>query len=142
MLTALLYAQEPSAGPAEAPRNVPPRAGETGQIPTTTGLSFTIVKMGTGEPVKSGQKVKAHYTGWLMDGTKFDSSLDRGEPFEVVIGVGQVIKGWDQAIVGMKDGEIRRLYIPPNLAYGEKGIGPIPPNSTLVFEVEMLSHRQ
>lgn len=151
-MTAILWAQETSpspapsseetpAAPAELPRQVPPRPGETGQIPTTTGLSFTIVKMGTGESVKTGETVRAHYTGWLMDGTKFDSSVDRGEPFEVQIGVGRVIKGWDQAIVGMKTGEVRRLYIPANLAYGERGVGPIPPNATLVFEVELISHR-
>ena len=94
---------------------------------------------GQGEEVKSGDTISVHYTGTLLDGTKFDSSLDRNEPFSFTLGAGEVIAGWDQGIVGMRVGGKRKLTIPPNLAYGETGSGSqIPPNSTLVFEVELL----
>ena len=105
-----------------------------------TELMGQILKEGTGEQVsKAGDTVSVHYTGVLLDGTKFDSSVDRGEPFSFTLGAGQVIPGWDQGVVGMKLGEIRQLVIPANMAYGEAGIsGTIPPNSPLVFQVEML----
>lgn len=119
----------------------PPAPGETGQVQGGNGLTYTILRPGQGEPVAPGERVRAHYTGWLTDGRKFDSSLDRGQPFEVQIGVGQVIPGWDQGIVGMRTGEIRRLYLPPELGYGARGAGAtIPPNAALVFEVELLGH--
>jgi FKBP-type peptidyl-prolyl cis-trans isomerase FkpA len=97
-------------------------------------------KVGTGAEAKAGQKVSVHYTGWLTNGKKFDSSVDRGQPFQFGLGAGQVIKGWDQGVAGMKVGGKRKLTIPPELAYGAKGVGNglIPPNSTLVFEVELL----
>jgi len=106
---------------------------------TTVQLKSTTIHEGAGEPVKSGALIKVHYTGWLTDSTKFDSSRDRGEPLEFTLGAGMVITGWDQGIVGMKPGEVRRLVIPPELAYGDRTVGPIPSNATLVFEVELVS---
>lgn len=104
----------------------------------STGLYVQDLVEGEGARADSGDVVTVHYTGWLPQGTKFDSSLDRGDPFEVAIGYGRVIQGWDQGIVGMRVGGERRLVIPPALAYGERGTGPIPANSTLVFDVELL----
>ena len=95
--------------------------------------------VGTGAAAASGQKVTVHYTGWLTNGTKFDSSKDRGDPFVFPLGKGQVIKGWDQGVQGMKVGGKRKLTIPPEMGYGSRGAGGvIPPNATLVFEVELL----
>lgn len=104
-------------------------------------LQIEILKQGTGEEVKSGDNIAVHYTGTLEDGIKFDSSLDRGKPFVFTLGIGQVIKGWDMGILGMKVGEKRKLVIPSELGYGETGTpgGPIPPNAILIFEVELLS---
>jgi len=95
--------------------------------------------VGTGTEATSGQKVTVHYTGWLTNGTKFDSSKDRGDPFVFNLGKGQVIKGWDEGVQGMKIGGKRKLTIPPEMGYGARGAGGvIPPNATLVFEVELL----
>ena len=108
-------------------------------IVTTSGLKYIEVKPGTGGSPKTGQKVSVHYVGTLLDGKKFDSSRDRGAPYEFAIGVGQVIKGWDEGIASMKIGGVRKMIIPYALAYGEEGRGSaIPPKSTLVFEVELL----
>lgn len=93
---------------------------------------------GTGVAAKDGDTLSVHYVGTFIDGTKFDSSRDRGTPFEVTLGAGQVIPGWEQGIIGMKVGGMRKLTIPPELAYGDKQVGPIPANSTLLFEVELL----
>ena len=110
---------------------------------TTSGLEYEVIKEGTGETPKKGQKVTVHYTGWLdkngEPGTKFDSSVDRGEPFVFTIGVGQVIKGWDEGVMLMKVGEKRRLIIPAALGYGDSGAGRIiPPRATLIFDVDLI----
>jgi peptidylprolyl isomerase len=102
------------------------------------GLKFEDIVVGVGISPQPGQNVTVHYTGTLENGAKFDSSLDRGEPFTFKIGVGHVIKGWDEGVMTMKVGGKRKLIIPPHLGYGSRGTGPIPPNSTLIFEVELL----
>lgn len=109
--------------------------------PTTTpsGLQYEDIVVGTGASPQTGFRVTVHYTGRFLDGKKFDSSVDRGQPFTFVIGVGQVIKGWDEGVATMKVGGKRNLLIPPDLAYGGRGQGPIPPNTPLFFEVELLS---
>ncbi len=104
-----------------------------------TELKIEELKPGTGAEAKAGQPVSVHYTGWLTDGKKFDSSIDRGQPFKFQLGAGQVIPGWDKGVVGMKVGGKRKLTIPPSMGYGAAGAGGvIPPNATLVFEVELL----
>jgi len=109
-------------------------------IKTASGLLIEELIVGSGEEATAGRKVSVHYTGWLTDGKKFDSSKDRGEAFDFPLGRGQVIRGWDEGVAGMKVGGKRKLTIPPNLAYGTRGAGGvIPPNATLVFEVELLA---
>ena len=103
-------------------------------------LIIEDLTVGDGATATAGQSVLVHYTGWLTDGTKFDSSVDRGEPFEFNLGRGQVIPGWDQGVAGMQSGGKRKLTIPPELGYGSRGAGGvIPPNATLVFDVELLA---
>ena len=109
---------------------------------TDSGLKFEDTKVGDGAVASQGQTVSVHYTGWLENGTKFDSSKDRNEPFEFKLGAGQVIRGWDEGVAGMKIGGVRRLTIPPQLGYGDRGAGGvIPPKATLIFEVELLGTR-
>ena len=112
-------------------------------ITTASGLQLEEVVVGSGEEAATGQHVRVHYTGWLYEndvaGSKFDSSKDRGQPFEFPLGAGRVIRGWDEGVAGMKVGGTRRLIIPPELGYGSRGAGGvIPPNATLLFEVELL----
>jgi FKBP-type peptidyl-prolyl cis-trans isomerase len=114
-------------------------ASEGKEITTSSGLQYIDQVVGTGDTAKAGQTVSVHYTGWLTNGKKFDSSVDRGQPFSFRLGVGQVIKGWDEGVQGMKIGGKRKLTIPSNLGYGARGAGGlIPPHATLVFDVELL----
>jgi FKBP-type peptidyl-prolyl cis-trans isomerase FkpA len=109
-------------------------------ITTASGLIIEDLTVGEGAEAKAGHTVSVHYTGWLTDGQKFDSSRDRNDPFEFGLGARQVIAGWDEGVQGMKVGGVRNLTIPPNLGYGARGAGGvIPPNATLVFEVELLA---
>ena len=109
---------------------------------TPSGLKYVDLAEGDGRQPKKGKTVVVHYTGWLEDGTKFDSSLDRGQPFSFRIGMGQVIRGWDEGVMSMRVGGKRKLIIPPKLGYGARGAGGvIPPNATLIFEVELLKVR-
>lgn len=103
---------------------------------SATGLYVQEIAAGSGTPATAGDSIAMHYTGWLPDGTKFDSSRDRGTPFSFVLGRGQVIRGWDEGVAGMMVGGRRKLVIPAALGYGERGTGPIPPQATLVFDVE------
>ncbi len=109
-------------------------------ITTASGLVIEELVVGSGAAASAGQKVSVHYTGWLSDGTRFDSSKDRGDPFIFPLGKGHVIKGWDEGVAGMQAGGKRKLTVPSALGYGARGAGGvIPPNATLVFEVELLS---
>jgi FKBP-type peptidyl-prolyl cis-trans isomerase len=125
------------AQPQTKPAQVTREGGK--EIVSGSGLKYIDEKVGDGHEAKSGDVVQVHYTGWLENGTKFDSSLDRGQPLKFKVGVGQVIRGWDEGVTGMKVGGKRKLTIPPDLGYGKQGAGGvIPPNATLIFEVELL----
>jgi len=111
-------------------------------ITTKSGLKYQELKVGTGDEAKAGQMVEVHYTGWLTDGKKFDSSVDRNKAFSFKLGAGRVIKGWDEGVAGIKVGGKRKLWIPADLAYGKRGAGGvIPPDAELIFEVELLGIR-
>ena len=117
---------------------------ETGMVTTSSGLRYQDAAVGNGDAAVSGKRVSVHYTGWLNEkgekGKKFDSSVDRGMPFQFMLGAGQVIRGWDEGVAGMKVGGKRTLYIPAKLGYGERGAGGvIPPNADLIFDVELLA---
>lgn len=131
--------EEPPAGSAEATAAAgpPPVSGDTAT--TESGLRYIVIRSGDGARVKEGQVAVVHYTGWLTDGRKFDSSVDRGEPFPFPLGAGRVIKGWDEGVALMRIGDKRRFIIPPQLGYGEAGHpAGIPPNATLIFDVELV----
>jgi len=128
-----------STGVAETP--AAPEAEATGGKvhKLASGLQYEDTVVGNGKMAEPGMNVSVHYTGWLTDGTKFDSSVDRGQPFKFQLGAGQVIAGWDEGVKGMRIGGKRKLTIPPDLGYGARGAGGvIPPNATLVFDVELL----
>ncbi len=129
-----------------ARKSIPPKTSAptkvTGPgIKTDSGLQYWEIRMGNGEAAKEGSRVRVHYTGWLTNGKKFDSSVDAGKPFDFTIGNGEVIKGWEEGVAGMRVGGKRQLKIPPELGYGTEGTpdGPIPPNATLIFDVQLLA---
>jgi FKBP-type peptidyl-prolyl cis-trans isomerase len=116
-----------------------PQGGSGKEVTTKSGLKYEDLVVGNGTEAKPGDTVEVHYTGWLTSGKKFDSSVDRKKPFTFKLGAGQVIKGWDEGVAGIKEGGKRKLMIPPALGYGERGAGTaIPPNSELIFEVELI----
>jgi FKBP-type peptidyl-prolyl cis-trans isomerase len=133
-LAGMAFAQ----GSAKTNTNAPTKVTGPG-TKTADGLEYWDIKEGTGATAQKGQTVKVHYTGWLTNGKKFDSSVDHGQPFSFRLGAGEVIKGWDEGVAGMKIGGKRQLRIPPELGYGQRGYPPvIPENSTLIFDVELL----
>jgi FKBP-type peptidyl-prolyl cis-trans isomerase len=139
-LTAIfLIAQSATKKSAASNTSSPTKViGEGVKMPS--GLTYWDIRVGNGETAKEGSRVLVHYTGWLTDGKKFDSSVDAGQPFKFTIGNGEVIKGWEEGIAGMRVGGKRQLRIPPELGYGAQGTpdGPIPPNATLIFDVKLL----
>jgi FKBP-type peptidyl-prolyl cis-trans isomerase len=134
---ALVAAAAALAQTAQTDTSAPTKVTGGGKS-TPDGLQYWDIKVGTGDAAVQGKPVRVHYTGWLTNGKKFDSSVDRGQPFTFTLGAGQVIKGWDEGVAGMKVGGKRQLKIPPALGYGAQGVGPIPPNSILIFDVELL----
>jgi FKBP-type peptidyl-prolyl cis-trans isomerase len=139
--TALLFALSTTLNSgADMQSGANPTGGQ--EVTTESGLKYRDVAVGNGREAALGDTATVHYTGWLPDGKKFDSSVDRKEPFSFRIGAGQVIKGWDEGVPGMKVGGKRKLTIPPQLGYGSRGAGGvIPPNATLIFDVELLGLR-
>jgi FKBP-type peptidyl-prolyl cis-trans isomerase len=115
-----------------------PPAPSANAVTTASGLIYDDLQVGDGTTAQPGNTVSVNYTGWLEDGTKFDSSLDRGQPFEFTLGAGGVIAGWDEGVTGMRENGTRLLIIPPELGYGATGSGTIPPNATLIFEVQLI----
>ena len=135
-----VYALAQTAKKPVAPNTKAPTKVTGDGVRTPSGLVYWDIRVGTGEVAKEGSHVRVHYTGWLTNGKKFDSSVDAGKPFDFTIGNGEVIKGWEEGVAGMKVGGKRQLRIPPALGYGAEGTpgGPIPPNATLIFDVQLL----
>ena len=139
VLTAGLAVAQAAAKKATAPNTSAPTKVTGDGVKTASGLQYWDIKVGTGTAAKEGSHVRVHYTGWLTTGKKFDSSVDAGKPFDFTIGNGDVIKGWEEGVAGMKVGGKRQLRIPPQLGYGANGYpGVIPANATLIFDVELL----
>jgi FKBP-type peptidyl-prolyl cis-trans isomerase len=138
-LTAVLVAAQSVKKSATPNTNAPAKVTGDG-VKTPSGLIYWELRVGNGDTAKEGSHVRVHYTGWLTNGKKFDSSVDAGRPFDFTIGNGEVIKGWDEGVSGMRVGGKRQLRIPPDLAYGAEGTadGTIPPNATLIFDVQLL----
>ncbi len=139
VLTAVTAAPDAAlAAETDPKKEEAPVAAET-TVTTPSGLKYVDLVTGDGVEATKDAFVEVHYTGWLENGTKFDSSLDRGRPFGFILGAGRVIQGWDEGVVGMRVGGRRKLIIPPSIGYGERGAGGvIPPNATLVFEVDLI----
>jgi len=138
--TATHKAATKPATPAARPNTAAPTKVTGDGIKTASGLQYWDIRPGTGQVAKEGDHVKVHYTGWLTSGKKFDSSVDAHQPFEFTIGKGDVIKGWEEGVSGMKVGGKRQLRIPPDLAYGDRGYpGVIPAKATLVFDIQLLA---
>jgi FKBP-type peptidyl-prolyl cis-trans isomerase len=139
-LTAVfVLAQSATKKSATPNTNAPSKVTGDG-VKAASGLVYWDIRVGNGESAKEGSHVRVHYTGWLTTGKKFDSSVDAGTPFDFTIGNGEVIKGWEEGVAGMRVGGKRQLRIPPDLAYGAEGTpgGPIPPNAILIFDVQLL----
>ncbi len=140
LITPFLFAQTTTHKTSAVPNTKYPTKVTGPGVKTDSGLQYWDIRVGTGEVAKDGDHVKVHYTGWLTSGKKFDSSVDAHQPFELTLGKGEVIKGWDEGIAGMRVGGKRQLRIPPDLAYGTQGYpGAIPPNATLIFDVQLLA---
>jgi len=138
-LTAGFVAAQSAAKKPAAPNTNSPTKVTGDGVKTNSGLIYWDIRVGNGQVAREGSHVRVHYTGWLTTGKKFDSSVDAGKPYDFTIGNGQVIKGWEEGVAGMKVGGKRQLRIPPQLAYGESGYpGAIPPNATLVFDIQLL----
>ncbi len=139
-LTAVFVVTQ-TAAQKSSPANTNGPTKVTGEgVKTPDGLVYWDIRVGNGETAKEGSHVRVHYTGWLTTGKKFDSSVDAGKPFDFTIGNGEVIKGWEEGVAGMRVGGKRQLRIPPALGYGAEGTpgGPIPPNATLIFDIQLL----
>lgn len=134
-----LFAQTQKATTPARPNTSAPTKVTGEGTKTASGLQYWDIRLGTGQEAKEGSRVRVHYTGWLTNGKKFDSSVDAGKPFDFRIGNGDVIKGWEEGVSGMKVGGKRQLRIPPELAYGKEGYpGAIPANATLIFDIQLL----
>jgi FKBP-type peptidyl-prolyl cis-trans isomerase len=140
VLTAMFVAAQSGAKKSTRPNTTAPTKVTGDGVKTPSGLVYWDIRVGTGAVAKEGSHVRVHYTGWLTNGKKFDSSVDAGQPFDFTIGNGDVIKGWEEGVAGMKVGGKRQLRIPAVLGYGAEGTpgGPIPPNATLVFDIQLL----
>ena len=138
LAVAAVLAQSAARKPT-APNTASPAKVTGDGVKTPSGLVYWDIRVGNGESAKEGSRVRVHYTGWLTTGKKFDSSVDAGKPFDFTIGNGEVIKGWEDGITGMRVGGKRQLRIPPELGYGADGYPPaIPPNATLIFDIQLL----
>jgi len=139
-ITAAFVLAQSTTKKSPAPNTNAPTKVTGNGVRTPSGLVYWDIRVGNGEAAKEGSHVRVHYTGWLTNGKKFDSSVDAGKPFDFTIGNGEVIKGWEEGVAGMKVGGKRQLRIPAALGYGAEGTpgGPIPPNATLIFDVQLL----
>ena len=139
MMTAVFVLAQSAAKNSATPNTDAPTKVTGDGVKTESGLQYWDLRVGNGEVAKEGSRVRVHYTGWLITGKKFDSSVDAGTPFDFTIGNGEVIKGWEEGVTGMKVGGKRQLRIPPALGYGADGYPPvIPPNATLIFDIKLL----